>query len=86
MKKIILLVVVLGLFMGGCGLLNEPRGRWVKQDMTQSQWVADNFDCDYKATMMTEIKRGSYWDKIVWKETAYFQCLKSKGYWYERSK
>ena len=67
--------------MSGCA---TKGGRWVKDDMTQ--WAADNFDCDYKSTMMTGAQRGSYWDKIVMKETAYFQCIKSKGYHYERNK
>ena len=81
MKKMIMLAVVLGLFVSGCA-----GGRWVKDEMTQAQWVADNFDCDYKATLMTGAQRGSYWDKIVMKETAYFQCIKSKVYRYEWSK
>lgn len=83
MKKIILLVVAIGLLMGGCG-----SGKWVKRDMTRFE--EDNFGCDYKATMMSgEIRRllvGEWIDKIWYQKDAYNNCMRSKGYWYERSK
>ncbi len=83
MKKIILLAVVLGLFMSGCA-----GGKWVKQDMTRLE--EDKFDCDYKSTMMSSgiqvvLERGIL-GKYVHQKDIFGDCMRSKGYWYERNK
>jgi len=76
MTKLLFVILVMGLLLGGCG----SKSYWTKPDFTAEQWKIDHYVCDYNANMYCYRTDGVAY-RLCYRDNI-SRCLRAKGYEY----
>jgi uncharacterized protein YceK len=76
MTKLLFVILVMGLLLGGCG----SKSYWTKPDFTAEQWKIDHYVCDYNANMYC-YRTDGVGHALCWRNNI-SMCLRARGYEY----